>query len=75
MCRKSYVHPAVFDGYLDGTLVRSLQGGADTGRLRSGEGELLPDEAQVLGYLRQRRTTGQRQADNARAKSTAKNAA
>jgi DNA topoisomerase-1 len=65
VCRKSYVHPAVFDGYLDGTLVTSLQGGADNGRLRSGEGELRPDEAKVLGYLRHRRTAAQRQSDKA----------
>jgi DNA topoisomerase-1 len=67
VCRKCYVHPAVFEGYLDGTLVASLKGSsaesADSGRLRSGEGELRPDEAKVLGYLRQRRAAGQQQAD------------
>ena len=74
VCRKCYVHPAVFEGYLDGTLVASLKGasdngtgleGADAGRLRAGEGELRPDEAKVLGYLRQRRAAGRRQAGQA----------
>jgi DNA topoisomerase-1 len=25
VCRKCYIHPAIFDGYLDGTLVRTLE--------------------------------------------------
>ena len=79
VCRKCYVHPAVFEGYLDGTLVTSLKGtsleGTDAGRLRSGEGELRPDEAKVLGYLRQRRAAGRRQAGQARATTTTTKAA
>jgi DNA topoisomerase-1 len=53
VCRKCYVHPAVFEGYLDGTLVASLNGVA-AGRLQSTLAELRPDEAKVLSYLRQR---------------------
>jgi len=79
VCRKCYVHPAVFEGYLDGTLVASLggavEGAGDAGRLRSGEGELRPDEAKVLGYLRQRRAAGQRQAGQGRATTRTKKAA
>ena len=78
VCRKCYVHPAVFEGYLDGTLVPSLNGTGldadDDGRLRSGEGELRPDEAKVLGYLRHR-AASQRQAGAARATTAAKKAA
>ena len=68
VCRKCYVHPAVFEGYLDGTLVASLSGSANAGRLRAGEGELRADEAKVLGYLRQRRTAGQARAATRKAK-------
>jgi DNA topoisomerase-1 len=54
VCRKCYVHPAVFEGYLDGTLAPSLNG-ATAGRLQSAAAEeLRPDEAKVLAYLRQR---------------------
>jgi DNA topoisomerase-1 len=53
VCRKCYVHPAVFDGYLDGTLLTSLKG-ANVSRLQSVVRELRPDEAKVLTYLRQR---------------------
>ena len=52
VCRKCYVHPAVFEGYLDGTLVASLNGPA-AGRLHSTAAELRPDEGKVLTYLRQ----------------------
>ena len=73
VCRKCYVHPAVFEGYLDGTLVTSLNGAA-AGRLQSAAAELRPDEAKVLTYLRHR-AAGQRQGGLARATTTAKKAA
>ena len=57
VCRKCYVHPAVFEGYLDGTLLRSFNGGVAQ-RAQSGVAGLRPDEATVLTYLRQR-TAGQ----------------
>jgi DNA topoisomerase-1 len=60
VCRKCYVHPAVFEGYLDGTLVTSLNGAA-AGGLQSAAAELRPDEAKVLTYLRHR-AAGHRQA-------------
>ena len=25
MCRRCYIHPAIFDGYLDGTLIETLE--------------------------------------------------
>lgn len=60
VCRKCYVHPAVFEGYLDGTLVTSLKGAAADWPQPAGA-ELRPDEGKVLAYLRQR-AAGQRQA-------------
>jgi DNA topoisomerase-1 len=46
VCRNCYVHPAVIDAYLDGTLLESL-------RELPVEG-LRPEEAAVLGLLQQR---------------------
>jgi DNA topoisomerase-1 len=83
VCRKCYVHPAVFEGYLDGTLAASLNGtslnganlnGAVAGPLPSAAAELRPDEAKVLAYLRHR-AAGQRQAGRAGAATTTKKAA
>jgi DNA topoisomerase I len=65
VCRKCYVHPAVFEGYLDGTLVTSLNG-APAGRLQSPVAGLRPDEQDVLTYLRQQAAV-RRQAGRARA--------
>jgi DNA topoisomerase-1 len=53
VCRKCYVHPAVFEGYLDGTLVTSLKGAPAAGPQSAAAG-LRPDEANVLAYLRHR---------------------
>jgi DNA topoisomerase-1 len=64
VCRKCYVHPAVFEGYLDGTLVASL-GGEAIGAPRSAAAELLVDERNVLSYLLER-AEAQRQAGPAR---------
>jgi DNA topoisomerase-1 len=66
VCRKCYVHPAVFEGYLDGTLPTSLAGG-QAERPPTALADLRPDEATVLAYLRQR-TAAQRLATAARTK-------
>jgi DNA topoisomerase-1 len=62
VCRKCYVHPAVVDAYLDGTLLESLGRRVErelTGRL----GELGPEEAAVLAFLQERlRRDAERQA-------------
>jgi DNA topoisomerase I len=50
--RRSYVHPAVIDAYLDGDVVRAARESADT-KLRDLE-SLEPEEAAVLALLRQR---------------------
>ena len=46
ICRKSYVHPVVFDAYLDGTLVDTLQQRLDH-EVRAGEGHLQREEMAV----------------------------
>lgn len=52
VCRKCYVHPAVLDSYLDGTLVETLKKRAqvEAQRLK----HLRPEEAMVLGLLQER---------------------
>jgi DNA topoisomerase-1 len=55
ICRKCYVHPAVLDAYLEGSLVDTLRQCAD--ELRDGKQGLDADESTVLGFL-QRRLAG-----------------
>jgi DNA topoisomerase I len=50
VCRKSYVHPAVIDAYLDGSISRSA-------RAVKVVGTLTQAEAAVLGLLRRQKTT------------------
>jgi len=52
ICRKCYVHPAVLDAYLDGSLVETLQQRAED--LRELEDDLDGDEAVVLSFLQKR---------------------
>jgi DNA topoisomerase-1 len=53
VCRKCYVHPAILDGYLDGTLVRVLHRRAKRVLAENLAG-LRPEEAAVLAFLQQR---------------------
>jgi DNA topoisomerase-1 len=48
VCRKCYVHPAVIDAYLDGSIVKSV------GRTARAVGRMTESEAVVLGLLRRR---------------------
>ena len=58
--RKSYIHPAVVDSYLDGSLAELLEGSA-ADEIPGSPHELSADEAAVLGLLQQRlRTEGGR---------------
>lgn len=61
VCRKCYVHPAVLDAYLDGSMLQTLQDRAE-GELKRGLGRLRPEEAAVLALLQQRlkRESGRR---------------
>jgi DNA topoisomerase-1 len=56
VCRKCYVHPAVVEAYLDGTLAAALAAGRRASASRSGSSEtgLRPEEAAVLAFLRGR---------------------
>ncbi|MCU0495610.1 MAG: DNA topoisomerase IB [Chloroflexaceae bacterium] len=50
ICRKSYIHPAVIEAYLDGTLLDELH------RVAEDVPELNADEDRVLAWLRRRLT-------------------
>lgn len=53
VCRKCYVHPAVVDSYLDGSMLEGLQARAQE-EMRSSLHRLRPEEAAVLALLQQR---------------------
>jgi DNA topoisomerase-1 len=53
VCRKCYVHPAVLNAYLDGSLLRSLRERVE-GEIRKGLAGLRPEEAAVLAFLQER---------------------
>jgi DNA topoisomerase-1 len=53
VCRKCYVHPAVIDAYLDGSMLENLRRRAED-ELREGVKALRPEEAAVLALLQQR---------------------
>jgi len=50
ICRKCYIHPAIFEGYLDGSLLDTLKKRA-TEELSQDLGHLKPEEAAVTGFL------------------------
>ena len=53
VCRKCYIHPAIIESYLDGSLARTLERAAER-ELRGSLGKLPPEEAAVLALLQQR---------------------
>jgi DNA topoisomerase-1 len=53
VCRKCYVHPAVLDSYMDGSMVEGLLARAQE-ELAEDLHELQPEEAAVLAMLQQR---------------------
>ena len=53
VCRKCYIHPAVIDSYLDGSLLETL-GQRVEGELKNALHRLDPEEAAVLALLQQR---------------------
>lgn len=53
ICRKCYIHPAIFEGYLDGSLLLALKKRA-TEELAQGVDKLRPEEAAVTGFLAHR---------------------
>jgi DNA topoisomerase-1 len=52
ICRKCYVHPAIFDAYLAGRVVPRMAGATAGATARSGT-RLSADERAVLAFLRQ----------------------
>ena len=50
VCRKCYIHPAVFDGYLDGSLLESLAARAEA-TLDHPDHQLTADEVAVTAFL------------------------
>jgi DNA topoisomerase-1 len=64
VCRKCYVHPAVLDAYLDGTMVDGLLARAEE-TLADELRDLQPEEAAVLGMLQQRLEQDARQLHDA----------
>jgi DNA topoisomerase-1 len=55
VCRKSYIHPAILDAYLDGSLLGFLKGEVEAMLREELEG-LSGEEAAVLAFLQQRLT-------------------
>ncbi|MFO0890491.1 MAG: hypothetical protein U0790_15280 [Isosphaeraceae bacterium] len=53
VCRKCYVHPAVLQCYLDGTMLETLRRRAQD-QLEEQVGSLKPEEAAVMGMLENR---------------------
>jgi DNA topoisomerase-1 len=52
VCRKCYVHPAVIDAYLDGSMMKTLAQRAE--RTAKAVGKMTAAEAAVLGLLQRR---------------------
>ncbi len=50
ICRKCYIHPAIFDGYLDGRLLEALKQRTEEKLADPGEG-LKAEEAAVVAFL------------------------
>ena len=53
VCRKCYIHPAILDSYLDGSLIKSLEKRASA-KLAKEIKSLKPEEAMVLTILQRR---------------------
>ena len=54
VCRKCYIHPAILDSYLDGSLASTLTASADSKPTGDDGPGLSPDEAAVLAFLRKK---------------------
>jgi DNA topoisomerase-1 len=52
VCRKCYIHPAIFDAYLDGTMAKTVAQRA--ARAAKSIGRMTAAEAAVLGLLQRR---------------------
>ncbi len=54
VCRKCYVHPAILESYIDGSMLKALQIKAEKELSGAHLAELKPEEAAVVGLLRER---------------------
>jgi DNA topoisomerase-1 len=54
VCRKCYVHPAILEAYVDGSMLDSLRRKAEKELTGSHLADLKPEEAAVVGLLRER---------------------
>src|SRR5436305_2570627 len=54
VCRRCYIHPAILDGYVDGTLLEALPAKIDA-YLKENIEHMTPEEAAVTAFLRLRR--------------------
>jgi DNA topoisomerase-1 len=61
VCRKCYVHPAVLDSYLDGSMLEVMQQRTEQ-ELSDSLRDLRPEEAAVMGLLHQRLVAEQKNA-------------
>ena len=57
ICRKCYIHPAIFDGYLDGSLLEALKRRAEE-TLADPDSGLKAEEAAVMAFLSHQLTEG-----------------
>jgi DNA topoisomerase I len=62
VCRRCYVHPAVLDSYLDGSLVEQLRDQVED-ELSDALSKLPPEEAAVLVFLQRRLTAAEQQGE------------
>ena len=53
ICRRSYIHPGVLDGYMDGTLLQALAN-ETSAYLEENIHGMKPEEAAVTAFLRLR---------------------
>ncbi len=53
VCRKSYIHPAIIDSYMDGSMLQTLSRRANSAAKKLAH-KLRPEEAAVLGLLQQK---------------------
>ena len=54
VCRKCYVHPAILESYVDGSMLDALRKRAESELTSKHLAELKPEEAAVVGLLRER---------------------
>ncbi len=53
VCRKCYIHPAVLDAYLNGSMLETLRQRADE-EMKQSLGDLKPEEAAIMALLQNR---------------------